>query len=224
MDEIGKTESNYPILKIQMGTHGNKRALISAGIHGDEPAGALAILQLLEQSLLQSFLETWEIIILPCLNPYGFEHNTRNNAEDIDLNRQFKLDNPPLEVKLAQSVFASPFDLTLELHEDVDSPGYYLYQKSQFHDKNQNLGKKILQEVSTIMPINQQHEIDGLPAENGIISRLKDPDQMDFWPMALYSFHKKTCCCFTLETGTNFPVQKRVEGHCKAVLSALRGF
>jgi len=221
---LGKSLNGRPILKIQMGIQGRRRILLSAGIHGDEPAGIFAILQLLEQSLLAPYLNHWEIIILPCLNPDGFEQGTRNNAEDIDLNRQFKLLNPPLEVKLAQSVFDIPFDLTLELHEDIDSPGYYLYQKSITGSINHQLGKKILQKITAIMPVNQQAEIDGMPATNGVIDRLKDPVEMDFWPMALFSFHKGTSCCFTLETASKFPMTDRVAGHSRAVLTALNHF
>lgn len=224
LEEIGRVEENHPILKIRMGGKRPKRALLSAGIHGDEPAGVLAILQLLEQSLLAPYLENWELIVLPCLNPYGIEHNTRNNADDIDLNRQFKLENPCPAVKLAQSIYDSPFQLTLELHEDVDSHGYYLYQKSQENDKNKDLGRKIVREIAPIMPVNLHEEIDGLPAGDGVIDRLKNPDEMDFWPMALYSFHKRTSCCFTLETGTDFPMQQRVDSHCTAVLTALKEF
>lgn len=221
---LGKSLNDRPILKIQMGIQGRKRALLSAGIHGDEPAGVFAILQLLEQSLLTPYLNNWEIIILPCLNPDGFEQSTRNNFEDIDLNRQFKLLDPPLEVKLAQSVFDIPFDLTLELHEDIDSPGYYLYQKSKTGSKNHQLGNIILQKIGPIMPVNQQTEIDGMPATNGVIDRLKDPVEMDFWPMAMFSFHKGTPCCFTLETGSKFPMTDRIASHRQAVLTALDNF
>lgn len=221
---LGKSLNNKPILKIQMGIQGRKRVLLSAGIHGDEPAGVFATLHLLEQSLLNPYLDDWEIVILPCLNPDGFEQNKRNNAEDIDLNRQFKSLAPPQEVKLAQSVFDIPFDLTLELHEDIDSPGYYLYQKTITASNNHQLGNRMLQKIAPFMPVNQQTEIDGMPATNGVIDRLKDPVDMDFWPMALFSFHKGTSCCFTLETGSKFPMEDRIAGHCRAVLTALDHF
>ncbi len=63
-----------------------RRVYISAGIHGDEPAGPLAVLQLLRENRWPAQVE---ICLCPCLNPGGFARNTRENAEKIDLNRQY---------------------------------------------------------------------------------------------------------------------------------------
>src|SRR5262249_26258888 len=62
------------------------RIYISAGIHGDEPAGPLAARQLLEENEWPADVSLW---LLPCLNPTGFELHRRENAKGIDLNRQY---------------------------------------------------------------------------------------------------------------------------------------
>src|SRR3569623_1605664 len=57
---------------------------LSAGIHGDEPSGPLALLELLKAN-------NWPLAnlwIVPCLNPTGFRLNQRENAEGFDLNRE----------------------------------------------------------------------------------------------------------------------------------------
>src|SRR5882762_10191115 len=59
---------------------------ISAGIHGDEPAGPLAVCRLLKENQWPSNLAVW---ICPCLNPTGFLSNRRENSEGLDLNRQY---------------------------------------------------------------------------------------------------------------------------------------
>src|SRR5690242_11677898 len=64
-----------------------RRIYISAGIHGDEPAGPLAALKLLQEN---RWPDNVEIILLPCLNPIGFTLNRRENAEGIDLNRDYR--------------------------------------------------------------------------------------------------------------------------------------
>ena len=46
-----------------------KRLYISAGIHGDEPAGPLTALRLLQENQWPASAELW---LLPCLNPAGF--------------------------------------------------------------------------------------------------------------------------------------------------------
>src|SRR5262245_31295924 len=54
---------------------------ISAGIHGDEPAGPLAIRELLKENRWPANANFW---ICPCLNPSGFELHQRENAEGVD--------------------------------------------------------------------------------------------------------------------------------------------
>lgn len=223
-DTLGNIETpteNYPIHKICLGKGNSRRVLISAGIHGDEPAGIETICSFIESGQYKKFLNQWEIIILPCINPYGFVHDTRENHNNKDLNRLFNAESPPLEVSLAQSVIEqSYFDLTIELHEDCDSNGYYLFQKSNKPDGTE-LGYKIIDSVKGILPINLNEKIDDIPAEKGVIYRLKNPDEMEWWPMAIYSLAKNTGHCFTLETPTQLPMPTRIDAHLTALNKAL---
>ncbi|MBI4388804.1 MAG: M14 family metallocarboxypeptidase, partial [Nitrospinae bacterium] len=158
---------------------------------------------------------------LPCVNPSGYELGTRENHLKLDLNRHFKSEPPPVEVGIVQSVFQSPFDLTLDLHEDVDSPGFYLYQKFESGQET-GLGFKVVERVRETMPINSSPEIEGMPAEEGVIHRLSGPEEMEWWPMALYALFKGAKRCLTLETAARFPLEDRVEAHLAAVQSAFQ--
>ena len=129
VDTLFTPNRDYPLIKIVLGKGNPRRILISGGIHGDEPAGVEAICVFLESSLYKNFLKDWEFTLLPCINPSGFEAGTRNNQDDIDLNRKFRESQVPREVTFVKNILDQPYDLDLELHEDVDSPGYYLYQK-----------------------------------------------------------------------------------------------
>ena len=221
LDYIKTPNENYPFQKISWNQGKSRRVLISAGIHGDEPAGVETICTFLESGKYKSYLNKWDFIILPCINPYGFEHNTRGNHDNKDLNRLFKLDSPPLEVKLTQSVIESSyFNLTLELHEDSDSHGYYLFQKSN-KPFGIELGYKIIEAVKEIIPINLNEKIDNVPAEKGLIHRIKNIDKMEWWPMAGYSLAMKSDYCFTLETPTHLPMHTRVNAHLTAMEKAL---
>ncbi|HWH71621.1 MAG TPA: DUF2817 domain-containing protein, partial [Candidatus Sulfotelmatobacter sp.] len=62
------------------------RIYVSTGIHGDEPAGPLAALHLLQENQWPADLDLW---LWPCLNPTGFLLNRRENDEGLDLNRQY---------------------------------------------------------------------------------------------------------------------------------------
>jgi len=59
------------------------RVYVSAGIHGDEPAGPLAVRQLLQADAWPAGPGYW---ICPCLNPGGFRLHRRENPEGLDLN------------------------------------------------------------------------------------------------------------------------------------------
>ncbi len=223
---LGRVESNsasYSIEKIVLGRGNSKRVLISAGIHGDEPAGVETICSFIEGKEYLTFIKSWEITLVPCINPHGYERGTRVNHEGIDLNRLFKSSSPPREVALVQSLFAFPFDLTIELHEDEDSSGYYLFHSAD-SDLKTDLPTKIVNEVQKVMPVNRDSIIDGFPAKEGVIDRVSEPESMDWWPMALYSLSSGTHICLTLETAPRFPMENRVNAHLQAIRTGLGSF
>ena len=159
----------YRLVKILLGEGNAKKVLISAGIHGDEYAGIKAIDAFLEKQIYKEFDAEWEMTILPCLNPSGYEQNKRTNHEGHDLNRLFKSGSPPEEVALAQKVLRSRFDMTLDLHEDLDSPGLYVYMKGM-PTTNEELGRTVIEAMKTFMPVNMEAEIEGNSAEYGLIA------------------------------------------------------
>lgn len=223
--EISANGRIYPLVKISLnaGDRGKKRVLISAGIHGDEPAGVEAICAFLERNEFQRYAGDWEVTLLPCLNPFGYEHGTRDNHEGKDLNRLFKSASTPPEVTAAREVLSRPFDLTLELHEDSESPGFYLYQK-ETGAANPALGRRILGEAEKTMSINMNSEIEGMPADRGLINRFSRQEKMKWWPMAVYAAAKGSRCCFTFETALTFPMESRINTHLNAIRTALTHF
>lgn len=220
VDTISAGNHDYPLIKIVLGKGNPRRILISGGIHGDEPAGVEAICAFLKDKLYKNFLNDWEFTLLPCINPSGFEAGTRNNQDDIDLNRKFKENQVPPEVAFIKNVLDQPYDLDLELHEDVDSSGYYLYQKDQSTDLS-SLGRTILDRVESIHPLNLAEKIEEVPADRGLLSRLSEPDEMEWWPMALYAYTRGCSHVFTLETSPALPMDVRIKAHLLAIQTAL---
>ena len=221
LGEVRHGETTHPLKSLVLGRGAPRRALLSAGIHGDEPAGVLALTEFIESGRYRLFLGDWELTLIPCINPHGYEAATRLNPAGQDLNREFKSASPAREVALVQSVFTRRFNLSMELHEDNDSPGYYLYQKSRF-DRGKFPGEQILKAVQGLVPLNAEEEIDGMPSDGGVIHRLSGPEAMDWWPMALYSMWKETEICLTLESPTLLSLQTRVLAHVTAIEAALR--
>jgi len=220
VDTLSRGNRDYPLIKIVIGKGNPQRVLISGGIHGDEPAGVEAICAFLENRLYKNFPKDWEFTLLPCINPTGYEAETRHNQDDIDLNRKFKEDQVPREVAFVKNILEQPYDLDLELHEDIDSPGYYLYQKDQATNLS-ILGRVILDRVETVHPLNLEEEIEEVPADRGLLSRLSEPEDMDWWPMALYAHTRGCSHVFTLETSPGFSMDIRIKAHLMAIQTAL---
>jgi protein MpaA len=72
-------------------------AIVFGAMHGDEPASALQAQRLIEELLDRPpGRETW---IIPALNLDGLLAGTKNNANDVDLNRNFAAKNWTAEHK-----------------------------------------------------------------------------------------------------------------------------
>ena len=97
-----------------------KRVLLTGGVHGSEPAGCIAAVQLLE--LVAAHPEAfagYEFTVVPLVNPEGFRDDTRQNENDhADLNRAVNPgDAVPKEIRLVLPVLdRGPWDLALDLH------------------------------------------------------------------------------------------------------------
>jgi predicted deacylase len=195
------------------------RIYISAGIHGDEPAGPLAALKLMLQN---QWPENAEIFLLPCLNPAGFTQNRRENIAGIDLNRDYR--NPRAAETRAHIAWLERqplFDLYLCLHEDWESQGFYLYEQNP--DNKRSLAEPMIESVSGICPVDTSEIIEGRAARNGIIRPNIKPQERPDWPEALYLISRKARQGYTLEAPSDFPLPVRVDALVAAVHAALAG-
>jgi hypothetical protein len=194
------------------------RIYISAGIHGDEPAGPLAALKLLQEN---NWPESAEIFLLPCLNPTGFSSNKRENASGIDLNRDYR--NPKAAETRAHIAWLErqpAFDLYLCLHEDWESHGFYLYEQNP--DNKISPAEKMTKAVKTICPIDPSENIEGRPAQGGVIRPNISPAERPDWPEALYLISHKSRQGYTLEAPSDFPLATRVSALVAAVNAAFK--
>jgi hypothetical protein len=191
----------------------SSRIYISAGIHGDEPAGPLAALRLLQEN---NWPENAEIFLLPCLNPVGFMLNRRENDQGFDLNRQYRhLEAAETRAHIAWLERQPSFDLYLCLHEDWEAHGFYLYEQNP--DSKPSLAEKIIAAVRAVCPIDLSETIEGRAAQNGIIRPNIQPHQRPDWPEAFYLITHKARQGCTLEAPSDFPLAVRVNALVAAV-------
>lgn len=193
---------------------------ISAGIHGDEPAGPLAVRRLLQENKWPPQTELW---LIPCLNPAGFRLNRRENAEGIDLNREYL--QPKAAETLAHIAWLKRqpgFDLCLCLHEDWEAQGFYVYELNP--DNRPSLAEPIVAKAARVCPIDLSQLIEGRPAQGGIIRPSVDPRDRPQWPESFFLLTHKTRLSYTLEAPSDFPLESRVAALTAGVEQALESF
>ena len=193
------------------------RVYLSTGIHGDEPAGPLAVLQLLKEN---NWPQGVDIFLCPCLNPTGFSLRRRENDKGIDLNRDYRdLQTGETRGHVEWLKRKPHFDVSVCLHEDWESKGFYLYELNP--DNRPSFAQNIINQVEEVCPIDRSSEIDGWPAENGVIHPHNNPLERPQWPEALYLITNKTRLSYTLESPSGFPLETRVAALVKAVRAVL---
>lgn len=196
------------------------RIYISSGIHGDEPAGPLAILRLLAENRWTASCDLW---LCPCLNPTGFVLNRRENDKGIDLNRDYRhMQSDEVRAHTDWLKRQPPFDLCLCLHEDWESQGFYVYELNP--DERPSLAEAIVAEVAKVCPIDQSEIIEARPAKGGIIRPLLDPRSRLEWPEAFWLITHETRVSYTLEAPSDFPLKTRVDALVAGVKAALQKF
>ncbi len=208
-----------PLLALSKRTPGPRpRVYLSTGIHGDEPAPPLALLAMLEAGVFAT-RANW--FLCPLLNPAGFLRRTRENADAIDLNRDYRhLVSAEIRAHVAWLQRQPNFDLALCLHEDWESTGFYLYELNP--TARPTLADAMIAAVEKVCPIDEAAVIDGRPIDvRGIIRPTADPMQRELWPEAIYLRAHHTTLTYTLESPSAFPLAQRIAAQRAAVETAL---
>jgi protein MpaA len=193
---------------------------LSAGIHGDEPAGPLAALKLMETG---AFPADRHCIVCPALNPGGLALNTRENRNGIDLNRDY-LNKVSLETSAhARWLDGKPVPgLFVSLHEDWETAGFYFYEINLGMDDPRR-ASELLAAVSPHFPGEPGLEIDGHAVRApGWIFHCAEADLPDSWPEAIYLAKRGCPLSFTLETPSRARLTDRVSAHVSGFSSLLR--
>lgn len=190
-----------------------QRLYLSAGIHGDEPAGPLAALRLLRENNWPADAEIW---FCPCLNPEGIQLNQRANASGLDLNRDYKQpDSVEIRSHIAWLQSLPELDFTICLHEDWEAQGFYLYELNPLNRPTQS--EAIITAVERVCPIDLAAVIDSRPSREGIIRPNLDPELRPQWPEAFWLLQHITRLSYTLEAPSDFSIAMRVEALTAAV-------
>jgi len=115
----------YPLLAVQMvSTNPNAPwVLITGGVHGYETSGVQGALAFLADHAL-GYRDRVNLLVAPCVSPWGYETINRWNPNAVDPNRSFQEDSPSEEaaelmVLVEQSELE--FLMHIDLHETTDT-------------------------------------------------------------------------------------------------------
>lgn len=191
---------------------------LSAGMHGDEPAGPLAVLELLKHGAFDH--GPWRLC--PALNPTGLAAGTRDTAEGIDPNRDYLQRRCPVvrtHAAWLESIPCPP--LFLSLHEDWEYPGFYFYEINLGDDRPERAAA-IVESVSPWLPPETSPVIDGHDVRApGWIYHAAEADLPDEWPEAIFLAKRGCPLSFTYETPSTAALDTRVAAHIAAVRAAI---
>lgn len=97
--------------------------LVTGGVHGYETSGVHGALEFLDRRAEQ-YAQRINVLVAPCVSPWGYERIHRWNANAIDPNRSFR-ENSPAEESAALMRLVEPlrgrFLLHIDLHETTDT-------------------------------------------------------------------------------------------------------
>jgi hypothetical protein len=194
-----------------------RRLYLSTGIHGDEPAGPMAIRRLLQENLWPHDADLW---VMPCLNPEGFVLRRRTNGEGVDLNRDYRHLRSRTVHAHVQWLRSQPqFDFAVCLHEDWEAHGFYLYELNPDHQPT--LADRAIAAVAHDCPIDRSTTIDGWPADGGIIRPQVNPADRPEWPEAIHLIEHHTRHSYTLEAPSDFELNVRIRALVAGVRALL---
>jgi protein MpaA len=192
---------------------------ISAGIHGDEPASSWALLHWAEKNL--KLFENVSVILYPCLNPWGMVNNIRSNQSGKDLNRIWDGPNSELTKAILPRLQGLSFDLSINLHEDYDAHGIYLYEP-YMGGRNDLIASKILGAGEKFLPVDSRKRIEGRICKQGIIRPRLSSLPEDGSPEAIYLVKNHGRRHFTLETPSEENFGQRVKAQRRMIESAIQ--
>jgi murein peptide amidase A len=207
----------YPIWMVRVERPGAaKRALVVAGIHGNEPAGPAWTLELVRQlaSDPTAFADV-SFDVVPLLNPWGWSRDVRQDRDGRDVNRDFAKFATQEARMFRDLVEGRRYDFAIDHHEDPSARGFYVYQ---YADRDTAPARRLIEQARLAgFPIEQDVHFSILRTRDGLIQAprwglwyMKASGQLSMtnW-LRLYGIRK----VYTVETPTVLPMADRLAAH-----------
>ena len=231
--EVACVGAQRTLLVAELGSTQAPAIHVTAGVHGDEPAGPWALLSIVRDGLLDP---RFAYRIWPCTNPSGYQAGTRENAEGNDVNRSFSRGGTTPESKAIITANRDrKYFMALDLHEDFEAEGFYCYEPVV--DGEALLGRTILDAIEfagfPLQPLDHLFDL-GYPKDPAIAASLRTlepgrvlvnvPEETRHFrglPLSLYLLRSATHRYVTVETPRRRPWDERIAMHRVASAAVL---
>ncbi|HRY62808.1 MAG TPA: DUF2817 domain-containing protein [Candidatus Paceibacterota bacterium] len=207
-------DKDFPIYKIVVpGTAKNKKTIFfSAGIHGNEPAGPWAVIEFLKKFSPKKYRGP-RMVIVPVMNPFGFENNKRRNAVGIDINRHFRDSRLRGDNKLIyDNIKDENVFFFHSMHEDPDVKKFYAYG---YEEKPEKIYRDVVKVGGGFFKINKSKKIYGDVSENGLVLNDKGGS------LENRLVHDRIPFILCTETPGKEPFEKRTRANAKIMKKVL---
>jgi hypothetical protein len=186
--------------------------VVTGGVHGNEPSGAMA---------LQALARRGFVTAPPC-NPWGLLHGRRELESGRDLNRAFA-DPRCEEAELVRQFLRDhPPALLLDLHEDSRTRAPYLIQ----YGPEDDIGERIIAELSARYAFAARPRFGPVLGRRGLIH---PPRWMvavvglsPWWPLVYYAYRTFGATGCVVEAPGTWPIADRIELHIAVVETAAK--
>ncbi len=197
--ELSYDAGTYPLFVVRSRQWDSNKAtiLVTGGVHGYETSGVQGAIRFIETQA-ESYSEQFNIIVAPCLSPWGYETINRWNPNAVDPNRSF-YENSPSEESAALMRYIAELDLKLtahiDLHETTDTDnsefrpalaardgsvhnnwnipdGFYLVGDTENPvDEFQQAIIEVVAQVTHIAPPDEEGKLIGVPlSQEGVVN------------------------------------------------------
>ncbi len=115
----------YPLFAVEVRspTPDAPWVLITGGVHGYETSGVQGAIEVL-RSVAPDMVDEVNLLVAPCVSPWGYEVIHRWNPDALDPNRSFVADSPSPEAAALMSLVAGrdvEWLVHMDLHETTDT-------------------------------------------------------------------------------------------------------
>jgi hypothetical protein len=115
----------YPLFVIRTRDFDSNKAtiLVTGGVHGYETSGVQGAIRFVE-TCAKHYSDNFNIVVAPCVSPWGYETINRWNPDAIDPNRSFCENSPAQESAALMQYIQSlnvAFTAHFDLHETTDT-------------------------------------------------------------------------------------------------------